>query len=331
MSHLSSISEGARHVHRSWQLLLMPLLMSFLNLAALVVFVVVPLVIALVVAGFDASELAGIEDLMNKATHPLDFVLDYLGVVLVLAAGVLVYSLVALSLWIFVLGGSAGVLGKSVQGPYGGFDMKLFFAEGRRLFSPLAWYTTLAGLAFVGLAVVLLALAVLGGATVKLLGLEGAGLGLFFKVFIILSFSAAAVVLAGGSFVVAVQGLAPLVLKGSGAAKSIGEAVDYLGRTPGALCRMGALTALYFGVQAVLLIAGYPLQLIPVVGFILYLPYQLFSTVAQGYVCLVLLATIFVDYAKTTGQAASLPQGGPSEATAGNSMRDSGTLSQGAL
>jgi hypothetical protein len=296
MSRLELIKEGIGHVHRNWQLLLVQLAWSFINLAGLVVFVALPLVVAAIVIGLDPSELSRLKELAGKAGNPLELLLEYLGLILVFVTGLLFYFLFVFSVWLFIFGGSAGVLAGSVRQEAGGFSMKSFMAHGRRLFLPLLWYTSLVGLALLGIMALFALLFVAASALAGMLGLEDGRGGLFFKTLFVLSFVAACVLLPSGILMVSLQGLAPLVMRGLGAGKSFREAFDYLGRAPGALGLMAILVLGYLGAQVLLFSIGYPLQLLPVVGFVLSLPVQVFSSVAQGYVCLVVLATVFAGY-----------------------------------
>lgn len=318
MSRFELIRKGIWHVHRNWQLLLVQLAWSFINLLALVVFVALPLVVAVAVIGLDPSELSRFKELAGKAGNPLELLLEYLGLILVFVTGLLVYLLFAFSVWLFIFGGSAGVLAGSVSLETGGFSMKSFTNHGKRLFLPLLGYTSLVGLVLLGVIVLLAMLFVAASALVGVLGMEDGRGGLFFKTMFALCLAAACVVFPAGILMVSLQGLAPLVMRRVGAGSSLRKAFDYLGRAPGALGLMVMLVLGYLGANVLLLAIGYPLQLLPVVGFIISLPVQVLTSVAQGYVCLVVLATVFEGYRPLEGSSrAALPSGEAGTAGAG--------------
>jgi hypothetical protein len=121
----------------------------------------------------------------------------------------------------------------------------------------------------------------------------GRGLGLFFKVLITLTLATAFLAAVFASVLVTAVGIALMTLKGTGAAKAMGEAIRYIDRRPGVALLMFVMVLGYMAVQAAVALVGFPIQLIPFVGLFLALPFQLFTYALQGYLSLVILATVF--------------------------------------
>jgi hypothetical protein len=327
---MDTIREGFRHVHRNWQLIVVQFVMGVINLVAALFFIGLPLVIGLLVLGQDASELRRMGELFQSSSGLFDIIARYMGLVLVFLLSLLFYMLFAFALWIYVLGGAAGSLGKSIREARYVFSMGTFMSEGRRLFWPLAVYVTVVSLLLLG---VIVALGVAGGLTAALFGGLGLGdsrLGVFLKVFFVLSFIAAGGLALTGLLVVSLQGLAELVLRGSRPVRSLVNGFNYLEKNSRALYLAGIVVAGYVAAQFVLAGVGYPLQLVPLVGPLLSIPYQLVSSLVQGYLCLALLATVFVDYQPP---AFGLPPGlapAPAQgAIGGSSTPGSGTSPEG--
>lgn len=322
---MNTIREGFRHVHRNWQLIVIQFVMGVINVIAALFFIGLPLVVGLLVLGLDASEFRRMGELLQGPSSPFDIIARYMGLALIFLLSLLFYMLFAFALWIFVLGGAAGSLGKSVREERYVFSMGTFMSEGKRLFRPLSGYVTVASLLLLG---VIAALAVAGGLTAAIfggLGLEDSRLGVFLKVFFVLSFIAAGGLALAGLLIVSLQGLAELVLRGSRPVRSLVNGFNHLEKTPRALYLACIAVAGYVAAQFVLVGVGYPLQLVPLVGPLLALPYQLASSVVQGYLCLALLSTLFVDYRSPAfGLSPVLSRSPAQEAIGGGSTPGSG-------
>lgn len=317
MTISDAIGAGFRLVHRNWQLVLIQFLMSVLGCIAFFVIIGLPLLVALVMLGIDIAELAAFRDFMGRLSNPAEIINRYLGIVVVAAFSLLLYALLAFSLWIYVAGGSAGILGGSIRGLSERFTLREFMREGRRLFFPLAGYAVVIGMIAVA---VLLFLGVLGGALASgLTALSGeTALELFFKTFSALLFITSGIIFLFGLGAVALTGVAAIVLEGSGPLGAINIAHRHLNRHPRALGLYAAVFAGYIAIDFVLMLTGYPLTLLPFGGVLLSLPFRLLSYVVQGYLCLVMLAAAFAHYASFIS------------AISGDSTPGSGTSSEGA-
>src|SRR5574340_260592 len=60
--------------------------------------------------------------------------------------------MIANCIGIFVFGGSIGTVGRAVLDSSRKFSMKLFFAEAKRLFFPMMWFSMVMGLVFIAIA-----------------------------------------------------------------------------------------------------------------------------------------------------------------------------------
>lgn len=313
VTHTEAIRTGFRLVHRNWQLILIQFVMSVLGCAAFLLFLGVPLVVAFLMLGIDLAELVAFRDLLDTLREPGELVGRYLGVALVIAASLLLYLAFVFFLWVYVAGGSAGVIGASLRDPTARFTLRGFLSEGRKLFFPFACYALVMGLMLLG---AFFFLGALGGAlSMGLSALSGdTALGFFFRVLTALVFLSAGGLLVFALSAVGVTGVPALVLDRAGTLKTLRTAYAHLNAHPGALGLYAIVLAGYLAVSVVLALLGYPLQLLPLVGVFLSVPYQLVSYVIQGYFCLVMLAAVFAHYVGTTAGESTAWSGTSGEA-----------------
>jgi hypothetical protein len=314
MEHLDNIGRGFRLVHRNWQLVLIHAVMLVINVAGFLIFVGIPLIAGIAALGLDAAKLGELEGFLENIGNPFDLISEYVGLFLVILLGIFVYITFVLVVWVYVLGGSAGVLGRAIKDPSSGFSMKRFFSEGRRLFFPLMGYMTVVGLILIGISILLGLLAFIAILLAKAIGPGDASIGFFFRVLFTLGIAALTTMTFFLVFALSAVGSAPLVLEGTGPMVSLDRGFKHLKNYPGCLWLLGMLILGYTGIQLVIGVIGYGIQFAD--GLLLSLPYQIFANIFQGYLSLIFVAAVLVHFHITTVgdsiQAADIsPEGDP--------------------
>jgi hypothetical protein len=305
MTYGESISAGFGLIRRNWELVVVQLVMSVVGCAAFFVIVGVPLVVAFIMLGIDIAELARFKDLAETIKDPGELLSRYAGVLAVIIASVLLYFLFVSAVWIFVFGGTLGTIRDLIREPAGRFRTRDFMREGRRLFFPLTVYMSLVGIIFLG-AVFLLG--VLGGGAAALseaVGLGDSATGLFLRIFFALSLLLTGLVLVLCYLLVTAQGSISLAFEGTGTVASIRSAVGYFKENPRAVGLYAIALAGYSLVYLMLAFLGYPFKLIPIIGWLFAVPYQIFSYVVQGFLCLSALAAVSYYYRSVISAAIS--------------------------
>lgn len=295
MSYIGHIRSGFRLIHENWQLVLVHAVMLIIMVVGLFVIVGIPAVAAFVAIGADVAELG--EVLEAVVDDPMELLSKYLVIILVAAISLFIYITLGFLLWVYVIGGSAGIIGKSIKGPQGGFSMEAFFREANRLFLPMAGYATIIGLALTG-AVVLLGM--LGAAAAVLLGAVSpeSAIGTFLNVLAVLVFAAGGVILMFVLLVAFALGTGALALEGKGPMDSLDMGFRHLWQHPGSLWLVGLLVLGYMGIQFPLVLVGIGAELLG--GALLSLPFQLAMNILQSYLSLVMLAVVLVYYHSTS-------------------------------
>jgi hypothetical protein len=314
MSYLSTIKEGIRTVHKNWQLILIQFASMLLSCIGFFTIVGMPIAIAFIMFGLDLTEILRLKDLVSALKGSAELLSKYFAMAIVVMLSLLLYLAFIIVLWIFTISGTIGVLKNNIiDAPYR-FNLKAFFAEGRNFFFPVFFFSTIIGIAFITLAFML---GLLGGSTSTIIEMarsREATLALFLGVFFSLVILSVGVFLIILTLSITTYGIAHLAFHRSRAWETIKETAKYIYSMPSSIGFYVVLLLGYMMVGFLVILIGSPFTLIPIIGPILSLPYQLITYVIQGYVSLVMLSSIFHYYYKT-GYSLPSPE----------SIEDSGT------
>ena len=319
MAYSNAIKNGFKLVNKNWQLVLIQFGMMLVNCIGFFVFVGIPLAAAFVIFGLDFTELTELKNLLGTMTDPSEIITKYLGLIIVLVVSFLAYLLVAASIGLYVFGGSAGIIGRAVRDSADRFNMNTFFSEGKRLFWPLVGFTAIIGIIFLGVAFVIGVFA--GGIGIIISIAKGyeTTLAVVLGIFLSLLLFCIGLALIISSIALTLYGTATVVLKGTGPWQTTKDTIKYLYRNPAALWLYCLAFGGYFLATFLLILLGTPFSLIPIIGAIIAIPYQIVSYALQSYLGLVIVAVIFIYYYSTEVKLSETPDGG-TEPVSGNSI-----------
>ena len=216
MTYSDAIKNGFRLVNKNWQLVLIQFGMMLVNCIGFFVFVGIPLAVAFVIFGLDFTEMTELKNLLGTMKDASEIITKYLGFIIVLVVSFVVYLFVAASVGLYVFGGSAGMIGRAVRDSADRFNMNTFFSEGKRLFWPLAGFTAIIGIIFLGVAFVLGVFA--GGIGIIISIAKGyeTTLAVVLGIFLSLLLFCIGLALIISSIALTLYGTAAIVLKGTG-------------------------------------------------------------------------------------------------------------------
>jgi hypothetical protein len=328
MRYTEAIQNGVRIINRNWQLVLIQMAAMFASIVGFVIVVGIPLFIAFVIFGLDLTELAGqssVQDVFRMLRQPTEILSKYFALVILVLTSLLVYITVVLAFGIFLFGGAMGVIGQSVEGRLEKFQMKVFFSEGKRLFFPLVGFTSLIGLIFLLVAFVLGLLGGLVSAIVSMAKEQEATLALFLGIFFSLILFVIGMVLILGTLSLTTYGSAIMAMRGSGPVKSLKEAFRYLSGHANAFYLYCLVFVGYLFIIFIVASLSYPIGLIPLIGSLMALMYQLAAYVVQSYFGLLMIAAIFWYYHASTAEIPGEEQPPQLPATVEDSSEKTGT------
>ncbi len=297
MTFSDSAKEGFSVINHRWHLVLLRVAASILNLAAFFIIVGIPLFIAIMVAGIElAAANAGqfLESLKEA------FMSGYVWVAALVLASIFIYAIFAAFIWMYVVAGSMGIIARTLENRKETFRLKLFFLEAKKHFTPLANFYMLLGV-FTLAAFIVLGVAV-GGAVYLSDALKQASsfLGLMLEVLLNMFILLAGLLAVYGSLTLGAYGASIVVMDGERAWPSIRKAARFLSDHPKGFWGYSALLTAYGMAMFLLFVIGYPFKLIPIIGIVIILPYQIASYALGRYMGLSLLGSAFSYYFRNT-------------------------------
>jgi len=305
MTQIAAIKAGVHTVNKNWQLLFVQFIAFVLSGLSFFIIVGLPIAIAFIMFGLDLTEILRLRDLISVFRGSAELLNKYFAMALIILFSLLVYLSVILVAWVFALGGTIGVLSISIRNELAKFSLKTFFSEGRRLFLPLSMFSSIIGIMFLFIAFFLGILVGAASTIIDVARSYEATFGLFISFFCSLVLMSVGIVLILLTLSAAMYGVAHLVFDQSRSVTAIKETVKYLYSKPAAIGFYTVLLLGYIVMGFLMILIGVPLTLVPVIGPLLSLPYQLVTYMFQGYLSLVMLASIF-HYYKGAQSAASL-------------------------
>ncbi|BCB95152.1 hypothetical protein JZK55_00740 [Dissulfurispira thermophila] len=299
MSYIATIKEGIQTVHKNYQLVIIQFASMLLSCIGFFTIVGIPIAIAFIMFGLDLTEILRIKDIVSAFKGSAELLNKYFAMAIVIILTLLIYVAFIIALWIFTISGTIGVLRDSIIDADFKFKLKTFLREGRNFFSPVFFFSAMIGIAFIFLAFML---GLLGGGTsaiIEMAKAQEATLALFLGVFFSLIILSVGIFLIIVTLSITTYGIAHLSFQRSNTIETIKNTVRYIYSRPSSMGFYAILLIGYMVVGFLVILIGSPFTLIPIIGPILSLPYQLVTYVIQGYVSLVMLSSIFHYYYKT--------------------------------
>ncbi|OGW20400.1 MAG: hypothetical protein A2077_04810 [Nitrospirae bacterium GWC2_46_6] len=299
MSYIAVIKEAVHTVHKNWQLVVIQFAAMLLSCISFFAIVGIPIAVAFVMFGLDFTEILRFTDVISAFKGSAEFLGKYFGMALVVILSLIIYIAFIVLLWIFTVSGAIGILSKSMMDEGHRFTVKSFFAEGRRLFFPVLLFSSLVSIIFVTLAFILGILGGTASAVIEMAKTQEVTLALFLGVFFSLVLISAGLFLIMVTLSITVYGIAFTAFDGLKPFNALKETVKYLYSTPSSIAFYVILLIGYTLAGFIVVLIGTPLTLIPIIGPILSLPYQIVTYAVQGYVSLIMLSSVFHFYYKT--------------------------------
>jgi hypothetical protein len=296
MTYSETIKNSFNLINRNWQLVAVQFGMMVINFLGFFIMIGIPLGIAFIIFGLDLTGLAETRDIAGLFKDPANLVSKYLGLIMIVLASFLFYMVFATTLYLYVVGGSIGIIGRSIIEPPFRFGMKEFFAEAKKIFFPLMWFSLFMGLIFIGISFVLGLL--VGGiaAIVTFAKSQDSTLALFLGIFFTLMLALIGLIIIFITLAVTTYGMAALFFKREGAIKAFNSALSFLWNNQPSFWLYVLLFAGYIAASFLMMMVTFPFKLIPIIGTIISFPLQILSYIVQSYLGLIIFASVFLFY-----------------------------------
>jgi hypothetical protein len=280
---IECIKEGFNIAGRNWQLIIVRIVTAVINIAALLIFLGVPLLVAALYLGIDMAYAK--EMLPSLLKDPAQIFPKYIGLLFVFLAAVIFFLTFVSLILIYTLGGTIGVLKISSLDPVYRFSLASFFGEANRHFARLFKLISLLLLGFTVLLAAFLLFGVIGAAVVHTLAISQSPLTVFFSTFIILSGVTFGSIILFAAFVFITYSAIISVTEEEVAIESVKRTFNFLKKMPWAFILFFILFAGLVAANAVLM----PLSWLSTL-------FSLISAVLQSYLMIVFWSALIVSY-----------------------------------
>lgn len=263
---ISSITQGFQLSNRNLELVFLRLAASALNLFVLAIFLAVPAVAAVAYLGFDLAHAANL--LAYLTENPVEIVSRYLGLLLLFALALSLFLLCSSMLFVYILGGTLGVLRISAMSSGTSFSFSVFVSEANRNFFRIFRLFVLL-LPLIAVIALIFAVSWKTAAMAAHSFMGGPGFaGAFFSTFLSLLSVITGLILIVLSLICAVYSVVMCVVRQCGGIDSIRQTVHFLSEKPRALLLYPVLllgvvflNITFYGIEASL--AALPVFAIP--------------------------------------------------------------------
>lgn len=295
---IECIKEGFHITHRNWQVMLLKIAVTIVNLVGLFFFVGIPIAAAVV---FMSVDIANIKDILPgiMSENPLGFLSKYLGLIVLMLISLILYLTIASVLMLYVFGGTLGVLRNAALNIQYKFSFPSFFKEAKKLFFPLLW---LFSIALLVITVVIIVFGIVTGVAFFVIQVLSGGSETTLSVFVVSFFTLLIVFLSliiGFASVIFTAYVAiTLVVEKKKVIDSFKKAWDFVKNKPMAFLFYIILVSGIMGVNILLVLLGGSFQMIPMISILISIPYQLIAYAVQIYLNVVMWSSLVVFYVK---------------------------------
>ncbi len=287
---IETIKDGFRLANRNLQLVFIRIIVTIINLAGLVIFLGLPVLVAIAFLGFDIEQA---QDLLPSImNNPLDVVSRYLGLVFLLVAALFLYAIFSSTLMLFSFSGIMGVLRNAAVDTQFKFTVPFFFKEaGRNFFRLLRVLSLLISLSIV-LMIFILVIAGISAAINQSFSGDGNSIEVFFNSFFKIFITIMSIIIVLTGIIFAIFSMVVSVVDMEGAVASMSGAYTFIKEKPRSL--LFSVT-LFFGIimaNAVFFALQIPMQAMPFMMPLMYL----LNTFVQSYLIIVMWSSLIMYY-----------------------------------
>lgn len=291
---IGCIKEGFHLANRNYQLVLLRIIVVIINFISLLLFLGLPIIVAVAYMGFDLSHAVDLlPDLMES---PFDLLSRYLGLVFLIGISFIFYLTFVSTVFLYSVGGTLEVLRNSAVNLQYRFSLSSFLKEANKIFSRLFWLVSILSLIFIAL---FAAIIISGGIVAGFMqgfSWSETTLKVFLSSFVFLSTIIFGIIIFFSWLIFMVYSILCLVIEEKGPADSIKNTFNFLKKTPQAFLFFIILFAGAIAVNLAFFIIMIPLGMLPFVDIVLYCV----SVVFQNYLAIVVWSALTVFYTKVT-------------------------------
>jgi hypothetical protein len=295
---IESIKEGFALTNKNLQVTVIRVVAAIISFITLIFSLAIPVIAAIFYLGLDISSAQDLWPFLQD--NPFAFVSRYLGVIMFLVFSLMIYMVFISMLFIYVLGGSVGVLRNAAVNLSYKFSLSSFLGEAGQNFGRLCRMLSLAGLYLIVLLAASLFFSAVVTIVINFISGSTTFIGMYFKSFFLVAVIVLGSITFIAAFVFSVFAVVICVIERQGAADALKKTFDFLKDNPMSFvyCLL-----LFFGaaVLSVLLFTfKLPFSMVPFLGPPMGIVLSFMSVLIQSYISVAVWASLVAYYLKTT-------------------------------
>lgn len=292
MNYFTTIRLGIETVNKNWHLVLIQMAAMLISVTVFFFTVGVPVGIAFVIFGLDFTELLRLKNIESLYIGSAELLDKYFVMALVMFLSITIYVLSVSVVWLFTIGGVAGVFKESIlEGKH--FSLKSFFKEGKENFFPITGFSIIIGTLILAVAFVFGVFGGLSSRVIESAKTQEETLALFLSIFFILLLLSVGFTVITLTLAITLYGIAQVVTFRQKGLEAFFDTLRFLWRVPSTLAFCVFVLVLYLLAGFVIILISSPFTFIPIIGTILALPFQILNYSLQSYMSLVMIASVF--------------------------------------
>ncbi|GAQ94781.1 hypothetical protein TAGGR_1967 [Thermodesulfovibrio aggregans] len=293
MNFFTCINDALKTVHKNFQLPLIHFAYLFISFFGLFFILSIPLGILFVIFGIDLTDIlkGSFIEIFLSSVHLMK---KFLIFVIIFIVTLLVYVLLIVSLWIYIFGGTIGIMYQFLKENVT-FNFKDFHQYGKKYFWKVAFFATFSFLIFICLTLIFGFVSEINSKIVNFLSSFSHSVSVFFNIFIYLS----ALLVGILAFLIWITftlfGFFGIFVKNFTVKDTIKETKKLIVLYPQSIGRAALLFLTYILAGGVILSLSSLLAIIPHLGPILVAVYQFITQFANIYISMIVFAA-FLSY-----------------------------------
>ncbi len=294
---IESIKQGFNLTNKNWQVILVEAVVAVISFAGLVFIIAVS---AAATAAILGDDIANIQDKLPELLEdPVNFISKYIWLALIIFTLFSVYLTVVSVLMLYIFGGKLGVLKNAACDAQHKFKLSSFFKEAKRMFFPLLWLFSIMLPVFLVMAIIIVS--GFGIFFIYVYNQPESTFSIFITSFLSLLIIFLGIVGSFGSLMLTEYTAVALAVKKDKVFSALKKTLGFIRNKPLSIGLYIVVYASILVVSIVFAVLGKLFALLPMIGIIIIIPFQLISSAVQIYLGIVKWGAFIFYYVQNSG------------------------------
>lgn len=287
------LKDGFKTINKNWQLVLIQMSTMIFSFTAFFIIVGIPIAIAFIIFGLDFTDILRLKSFESLFMGSAELLNKYFLMALVILLSLIIYVLSVSVVWIYAIGGVAGVLKESIIHTDKRFSFGTFFKEGKDNFFPVMGFSVIISFVFIIIAFLLGFTGNMSSNIIESARMQEESLAVFLSIFFALLMISLGLMLIFIALSVTFYGIAMVIFYKTKAWKSFIDTIKFVFAKPSSVGFYIFIMIIYILSGLIVILISSPFTLIPIIGSILTFPLQIINYLIQSYTSLLMISAMF--------------------------------------